>query len=191
MCLGLNYVDHIKEGGYDIPEYLVIFMRGPKSLMPAGAPMICPLCSEQLDYKAELMVIIGKGGKHISESETLDNVFGYTTFDDGSVREYQRRTNHWTAGKNFDETGAVGPIVVTPDELPEGGEGLKTESRVGDGILQGASTSDMMWSVARTIAVISEFATLSFVDLIALVTPLVLVTPKLCHGGYVPVKLLK
>ncbi|MFB0939928.1 MAG: fumarylacetoacetate hydrolase family protein [Paracoccaceae bacterium] len=62
MCLGLNYVDHIKEGGYDILEYLVIFMRGPKSLMPAGAPMIGPLCSEQLDYKAELTVIIGKGG---------------------------------------------------------------------------------------------------------------------------------
>ena len=85
MCLGLNYVDHIKEGGYDILEYLVIFMRGPKSLMPAGAPMIRPLCSEQLDYKAELMVIIGKGGKHISESEALDNVFGHTTFDDGAV----------------------------------------------------------------------------------------------------------
>ena len=107
------------------------------------------------------------------------------------MREYQRRTNQWTAGKNFDETGAVGSIFVTPDELPEGVEGLKTESRVGDEILQGASTSNMMWSVARTIAVILEFATLCSVDLIAPVTPLVLVTPKLRHGGYVPVKLLK
>ena len=160
MCLGLNYVDHIKEGGYDIPEYPVFFMRGPKSLMPAGAPMIRPVCSEQLDYEAELMVIIGKGGKHISESDALNHVFGYTIFNDGSVREYQRKTHQWTAGKNFDSTGAVGPIVVTPDELPVGGEGLKI-----------ASTSDMMWSVARTIVAISEFATLSEGDLVAMGTP--------------------
>jgi len=171
MCLGLNYVDHIKEGGYDIPEYPVFFMRGPKSLMPAGAPMIRPVCSEQLDYEAELMVIIGKGGKHISESDALNHVFGYTIFNDGSVREYQRKTHQWTAGKNFDSTGAVGPIVVTPDELPVGGEGLKIEARVGDEILQSASTSDMMWSVARTIVAISEFATLSEGDLIAMGTP--------------------
>ena len=171
MCLGLNYVDHIKEGGYDIPEYPVFFMRGPKSLMPAGAPMIRPVCSEQLDYEAELMVIIGKGGKHISESDALNHVFGYTIFNDGSVREYQRKTPQWTAGKNFDSTGAVGPIVVTPDELPVGGEGLKIEARVGDEILQSASTSDMMWSVARTIVAISEFATLSEGDLIAMGTP--------------------
>jgi 2-keto-4-pentenoate hydratase/2-oxohepta-3-ene-1,7-dioic acid hydratase in catechol pathway len=171
MCLGLNYVDHIKEGGYDIPEYPVFFMRGPKSLMPAGAPMIRPVCSEQLDYEAELMVIIGKGGKHISESDALNHVFGYTIFNDGSVREYQRKTHQWTAGKNFDSTGAVGPIVVTPDELPVGGEGLKIEARVGDEILQSASTSDMMWSVARTIVAISEFATLSEGDLVAMGTP--------------------
>jgi 2-keto-4-pentenoate hydratase/2-oxohepta-3-ene-1,7-dioic acid hydratase in catechol pathway len=171
MCLGLNYVDHIKEGGYDIPEYPVFFMRGPKSLMPAGAPMIRPVCSEQLDYEAELMVIIGKGGKHISESDALNHVFGYTIFNDGSVREYQRKTHQWTAGKNFDSTGAVGPIVVTPDELPVGGEGLKIEARVGDEILQSASTSDMLWSVARTIVAISEFATLSEGDLVAMGTP--------------------
>ena len=171
MCLGLNYVDHIKEGGYDIPEYPVFFMRGNKSLMPAGAPMIRPLCSEQLDYEAELMIIIGKGGKRISESDALSHVFGYTIFNDGSVREYQRKTHQWTAGKNFDSTGAIGPIVVTSDEMPAGGEGLKIESRVGDEILQSASTSDMMWSVARTITAISEFATLSSGDLIAMGTP--------------------
>ena len=171
MCLGLNYVDHIKEGGYEVPEYPVFFMRGPKSLMPAGAPMIRPLCSEQLDYEAELMLIVGKGGKHISESDALNHVFGYTIFNDGSVREYQRKTHQWTAGKNFDSTGAIGPIVVTPDELPEGGQNLKIECRVGDEILQSASTSDMMWSVARTIAAISEFTTLCPGDLIAMGTP--------------------
>lgn len=171
ICLGLNYVDHIKEGGYVVPEYPTFFMRGPKSLTPAGAPIVRPECSEQLDYEAELMVIIGKGGKHIDETDALDHVFGYTIFNDGSVREYQRKTHQWTAGKNFDATGAIGPIVVTPDELPAGAEGLKIESRVGEEILQSATTSDMLWSVARTIATITEFATLSPGDLIAMGTP--------------------
>ncbi|MEP2725888.1 fumarylacetoacetate hydrolase family protein, partial [Roseibium sp.] len=79
--------------------------------------------------------------------------------------------HQWTPGKNFDQTGAVGPFVVTPDELPEGAVGLKIESRVGDEILQSANTSDMMWSVARTIATISEYTTLEAGDLIAMGTP--------------------
>lgn len=171
ICLGLNYVDHVKEGGYEIPEYPALFMRALTSMMPAGAPMVRPSCSERLDYEAELMVIIGKGGRHISEAAALDHVFGYTVFNDGSVRDYQRKTHQWTPGKNFDNTGAVGPVVVTPDELPPGATGLKIESRVGDEILQSASTADMMWSVARTIATLSEFATLEPGDLIAMGTP--------------------
>lgn len=171
ICLGLNYVDHIKEGGYDVPKYPALFMRGLNSLMPAGAPMVRPSCSEQLDYEAELMVIIGKRGKHISEDQAFDHVFGYSIFNDGSVREYQRKTHQWTPGKNFDATGPVGPVVVTPDELPKGAEGLKIESRVGDEILQSANTSDMLWDVARTLATISEYATLEAGDMIAMGTP--------------------
>ena len=160
ICLGLNYVDHIKEGGYDIPDYPALFMRGRNSLMAAGRPMVRPACSEQLDYEAELMVIIGEGGRHISEADALNHVFGYTVFNDGSVREYQRKTHQWTPGKNFDDTGAVGPVVVTPDEVPEGASGLKIESRVGDEILQSSNTANMIWGVARTIAIISEYTTL-------------------------------
>ncbi len=171
ICLGLNYIDHIKEGGYDIPQYPALFMRSGNSLIPAGAAMVRPQCSEQLDYEVELMVIIGKGGRHISEDTALSHVFGYTVFNDGSVRDYQRKTHQWTPGKNFDSTGAVGGVVVTPDELPEGATGLKIESRVGDEILQSASTADMLWSVARTIATISEFATLNPGDMIAMGTP--------------------
>ena len=171
ICLGLNYVDHIKEGGYDIPTYPVFFMRSTTSLMAADAPMVVPACSEQLDYEAELMVIIGKKGRHISEEEALDYVFGYSIFNDGSIREYQRKTHQWTAGKNFDDTGAIGPFVVTPDELPAGALGLKIESRVGDEILQSATTSDMLWSVEKTIAAISEFSTLMPGDMIAMGTP--------------------
>lgn len=171
ICLGLNYVDHIKEGGYDIPTYPALFMRSRNSMIPAGHPMVRPSVSERLDYEVELMLIIGKGGRHIAEERALDHVFGYTVFNDGSVRDFQRKTHQWTPGKNFDWTGAVGPYVVTPDELPAGAVGLKIESRVGREILQSANTSDMMWSVAKTIATLSEYTTLEPGDMVAMGTP--------------------
>ncbi|MEO0654867.1 MAG: fumarylacetoacetate hydrolase family protein [Pseudomonadota bacterium] len=171
LCLGLNYVEHIKEGGYDIPDYPAMFIRTTNSIMAAGAPMVRPECSETLDYEAEMMIIVGKGGRHIPEATALDHVFGYTVFNDGSVREYQRKTHQWTPGKNFDSTGAIGPYVVTPDALPEGGKGLKIESRVGDEILQSSNTSNMIWGVAQTIAIMSQFTTLEPGDHIALGTP--------------------
>jgi len=171
ICLGLNYTDHIKEGGYDIPDYPALFMRGRNSIMAAGAPMVRPTCSDKLDYEAELMFIVGKGGRHISEAEALDHVFGYTVFNDGSVRDYQRKTHQWTPGKNFDNTGAIGPFVVTPDEVTAGAAGLKIESRVGTEVLQSSNTGNMIWSVAQTIATISQYTTLEPGDLIAMGTP--------------------
>lgn len=171
ICMGLNYTDHIKEGGYDIPEYPTLFMRGKNSIMAAGKPMIRPAASEHFDYEAELMLIVGKRGRHVSEDDALDHVFGYTVFNDGSVRDYQRKTVQWTPGKNFDDTGAIGPFTVTPDALPEGASGLKIESRVGDEILQSSNTANMIWGVRQVIATISEFMTLEPGDLIALGTP--------------------
>ena len=171
ICLGLNYTDHIKEGGYDIPDYPALFMRGKNSIMAAGASLVRPKCSDKLDYEAELMFIVGKGGRHISEADALGHVFGYTVFNDGSVRDYQRKTHQWTPGKNFDNTGAIGPFVVTPYEVPAGAAGLKIESRVGDEILQSSDTGNMIWSVAQTIATISEYTTLEPGDLIAMGTP--------------------
>lgn len=171
ICLGLNYTDHIKEGGYEIPEYPALFMRGKNSIMASGAPLVRPNCSTQLDYEAELMLIVGKGGRHIAQDDALSHVFGYTVFNDGSVRDYQRKTHQWTPGKNFDNTGAIGPFVVSPDELPEGAAGLKIESRVGAEILQSSNTGNMIWSVAQTIATISEYTTLEPGDLIAMGTP--------------------
>lgn len=171
ICLGLNYTDHIKEGGYEIPNYPALFMRGKNSIMAAGASLVRPTCSDKLDYEAELMFIVGKGGRHISEADALDHVFGYTVFNDGSVRDYQRKTHQWTPGKNFDDTGAIGPFVVTPDEVPAGAAGLKIESRVGSEILQSSNTANMIWSVAQTIATISEYTTLEPGDLIAMGTP--------------------
>ena len=171
ICMGLNYVEHIKEGGYDIPDYPALFMRSRNSMMAAGQPMVRPIASETLDYEAELMLIVGKGGRHISEADALDHVFGYTVFNDGSVREYQRKTHQWTPGKNFDDTGAIGPFVVTPEDLPAGASGLKIESRVGSEILQSSNTGNMIWDVATVIATISEYTTLEPGDMIAMGTP--------------------
>jgi 2-keto-4-pentenoate hydratase/2-oxohepta-3-ene-1,7-dioic acid hydratase in catechol pathway len=118
-----------------------------------------------------LMIIIGKGGRHIAQADAHDHIFGYTVFNDGSVRDYQRKTHQWTPGKNFDNTGAIGPFVVTPDEVPEGAKGLKIESRVGSEILQSSNTENMIWSAAHAIAIISEYTTLEAGDHIALGTP--------------------
>ncbi len=171
ICVGLNYTDHIKEGGYDIPDYPALFMRSKASIMAAGKPLVRPTCSDKLDYEAELMLIVGKGGRHISEADALDHVFGYTVFNDGSVRDYQRKTHQWTPGKNFDNTGAIGPFVVTGDEVPEGASGLKIESRVGAEILQSSNTANMIWGVRKIMAIVSEYTTLAPGDLIALGTP--------------------
>ena len=171
ICLGLNYIDHVREGGYEVPEYPALFMRGLTSVMPGGAPMLLPLCSERLDYEAELLAVIGRGGRHIREADALEHVFGYAAFNDGTVRDYQRKTHQWTPGKNFDATGAIGPVVVTRDALPPGASGLRITCRVGDEILQEATTDQMMWTVARTIATLSEYTTLEPGDLIAMGTP--------------------
>jgi 2-keto-4-pentenoate hydratase/2-oxohepta-3-ene-1,7-dioic acid hydratase in catechol pathway len=159
ICLGLNYAGHAKEGGHEVPTYPALFLRVLTSLMAAGEPMVRPRISDKLDFEAELMVIIGKAGRNITEADALDHVFGYTVFNDGSVRNFQRLSSQWTPGKNFDGTGPVGPIVVTPDEVPPGEDGLRIQSRLDGQIMQDSNTSDMIFPVAKTIAILSEFAT--------------------------------
>jgi 2-keto-4-pentenoate hydratase/2-oxohepta-3-ene-1,7-dioic acid hydratase in catechol pathway len=171
VCVGLNYLEHAKEGGHAPPSYPSFFLRVPSSLLAAGRPVVRPACSEQLDYEAELTVVIGKRGRHIREEDALDHVFGYTLFNDASVRDYQRKTSQWTAGKNFDATGPLGPHVVTADELPIGASGLRIQSRLNGRVMQDSNTSDMIFPVARTIAILSEIMTLEPGDLIATGTP--------------------
>ena len=117
------------------------------------------------------MVIIGKRGRHISQADALDYVFGYTLFNDASVRDFQRKTSQWTPGKNFDSTGPTGPVVVTPDELPPGAEGLHVETRLNGEVMQSATTTDMLFKVPRTIELLSEFCTLEPGDMVAMGTP--------------------
>ena len=171
ICLGLNYRDHAEEAGLGIPEFPVLFARFPSSLIGHGAPIILPKVSSQLDWEAELVVVLGKGGKHIAEADALDHVAGYSVFNDASIRDYQLKTPQWTAGKNFDDTGAFGPWLVTPDELPAGAAGLKIECRLDGQIMQSSNTSNLIFNVANTIHLLSTFMTLEAGDVLVMGTP--------------------
>lgn len=171
ICIGLNYAAHAAEGGHATPTYPSIFTRFTSSLIAAGEPVLRPKESIQLDYECELTIVIGKGGRNISEAKALEHVFGYTLFNDVSVRDYQRKTPQWTQGKNFDGSGPVGPIVVTADELPAGASGLRIRTRLNGETMQDSNTADMIFSTAKIIAILSEFMTLEPGDMIATGTP--------------------
>ena len=171
VCMGLNYADHAKEGGNARPEYPSFFMRGPSSLTAHLSPILRPRVSDKLDYEAELAFVVGKKARYLTLENALDCVAGYSIFNDGSIRDYQRKTNQWTIGKNFDQTGAFGPWLVTPDELPPGCDGLKIQSRLNGQVMQNANTRDFLWGVAETIVLISECMTLEPGDVVITGTP--------------------
>lgn len=171
LCLGLNYKDHAAEGGFQVPEFPTIFGRFNSSLIGHGAPIIKPPCSDQLDYEAEMVAVVGKGGKDIAKDDALSHIVAYSVFNDGSIRDYQLKTPQWTVGKNFDDTGAFGPWLVTPDELPAGGAGLKIETRLNGQTVQSANTSDMVFDVVDTVALLSTCFTLEAGDLLVMGTP--------------------
>jgi acylpyruvate hydrolase len=172
ICLGLNYFDHAKEGGRDKPEYPWFFYRGKTSLMGHGQPGLLPKVSSKFDYEAEMAVIISKKvPRHTPKSQALQYVFGYSCFNDMSVRDYQKRTGQWTIGKNFDGTGGFGPVLVTADELAPGATGLRIQCRLNGKIMQDATTSDMIFPVDETIALLAECMTLEPGDAIIMGTP--------------------
>jgi 2-keto-4-pentenoate hydratase/2-oxohepta-3-ene-1,7-dioic acid hydratase in catechol pathway len=171
VCLGLNYYDHAAESGRDKPVYPWFFLRSTTSLLAHGEASPRPRVSEKFDYEAELAVVIGKRARHVKREDALDYVFGYACFNDISVRDYQKRTPQWTIGKNFDRTGALGPVLVSSDELPAGGVGLRIQSRLNGEVMQDANTRDMIWDVAETIALLTECLTLEPGDVIAMGTP--------------------
>ncbi len=172
VCLGLNYFDHAKEGGRDKPEYPWFFYRGKSSLVAHGQPGLCPKVSSKFDYEAELAVVIGRNvPRHVTRADALQYVFGYTCFNDMSVRDFQKRTPQWTIGKNFDGTGGFGPVLVTADELAPGAAGLRIQSRLNGQVMQDANTSDMIFPVDETIMLLAQCMTLEAGDAIIMGTP--------------------
>ena len=171
VCLGLNYADHAAEGGHARPEYPSFFLRGATSMIGHNAPIIRPKASHKLDYEAELAVVIGKKARHLTPENALDCVAGYSCFNDGSLRDYQRKTNQWTIGKNFDGSGPFGPWLVTPDELPPGAAGLRIQSRLNGKIMQDSNTGLFLWNVVEALVIITECMTLEPGDVIITGTP--------------------
>ena len=154
ILLGLNYLEHVKEGPQrdNIPKFPTYFMRGLTSLTPHEGPIVRPKVSDTLDYEAELVIVVGKRAKNLTKDNAYSCIAGWSCFNDGSVREWQRRTTQWDIGKNFDATGGFGPWMVTADDVPAGGKGLKIESRLNGKVMQSDNTDNMMFPVAETLA---------------------------------------
>ncbi len=171
VCLGLNYVDHAAEGGHAKPEYPSLFMRCTTSLAAHGEALWRPKASSKFDYEAELVAVVGRTARHVSLANALDHIAGYSCFNDGSIRDYQRKTSQWTIGKNFDRTGGFGPWFVTSDEVPPGAASLSIQSRLNGKVMQNANTRDMIFPVAETVVLLSECMTLEPGDLLVMGTP--------------------
>ncbi|MET0639702.1 MAG: fumarylacetoacetate hydrolase family protein [Hyphomicrobium sp.] len=173
ICLGLNYLDHVKEGPQrdNIPKFPSIFFRVLTSMVPHGQPIMRPKESIQLDYEAEMVAIIGKRAKHLSMGNSVDCIAGYSCANEGSVREFQRHTTQWGMGKSFDRTGGFGPWMVTADEVPPGGKGLKIMSRLNGKTMQSDNTDNMMFPLAETLVYLTKGMTLDPGDVILTGTP--------------------
>jgi acylpyruvate hydrolase len=173
VCLGLNYMDHVKEGPHrdNIPKFPSIFFRVVTSMVPHLQPIIRPRESIQLDYEAEMVAIVGKRAKHLTKDNALDCIVGYSVSNEGSVREFQRHTTQWGMGKNFDRTGGFGPWMISADELPRAGAGLKIESRLNGNVMQSDNTANMMFPLVETLVYLTKGMTLEPGDIILTGTP--------------------
>jgi acylpyruvate hydrolase len=170
ICVGLNYRDHAEETGTKIPEQPVFFSKFTSCLIAAGDPIIVPRVSDQVDYEVELALVIGRPGRYIREADAASHVAGYTILNDISIRDYQMRTSQWLVGKVFDRTTPVGPELVTPDEVAHP-DALQLRTTVNGRLLQDSTTANLIFSLPRIIAAISEVVTLEPGDLIATGTP--------------------
>ncbi len=173
ICLGLNYLDHVKEGPSrdNVPKFPTIFMRGLTSMVAHQSPIIRPRVSEQLDYEAEVILVVGKRAKHLTAENATACIAGYACGNEGSVREFQRKTTQWDMGKNFDRTGGFGPWMVSADELPVAAKGLKIESRLNGQVMQSDNTDNMMFPIVEMLVYITQGMTLEPGDVIFTGTP--------------------
>ena len=170
LCIGLNYLAHIEETGRNKPEYPPVFTRYPSSLVGHGVPMVRPKASRDFDYEGELAIVIGKGGRHISEADSWDHIAGYTCFNDGSIRDYQMHTSQYWPGKSFQSSGAMGPWIITRDEIADITASQLT-TRVNGNIEQQTLINDLAITIPEIIAYVSTVIELLPGDVIATGTP--------------------
>jgi 2-keto-4-pentenoate hydratase/2-oxohepta-3-ene-1,7-dioic acid hydratase in catechol pathway len=170
LCVGLNYQDHVVETGRDNTEQPAFFVRVAESQVGHRQPMLRPKESTHLDFEAEIAVIIGKAGRRIAQSEAWEYVAGYSCYNDGSVRDWQRHTVQWTAGKNFAQTGAFGPWMVTADEIPPNTR-LTLSCRLNGERMQYATTDQMIFKIPKIIEYCSTWTPLAPGDVLVTGTP--------------------
>jgi acylpyruvate hydrolase len=171
ICVGLNYADHAAESPYEKPKFPVYFLRTEEGVIGHGTPIVRPQISEHLDFEGEMVAVIGKVGRRISIDHALDHVVAYSVFNDGSIRDWQFKGPQWTLGKNFDNTGPFGPFLVSADEVPAGGLGLRITTRLNGQVVQDANTNDLIFQIPELIARLSEAMTLRPSDVLVTGTP--------------------
>jgi len=171
VCLGLNYMRHIREMGREPPAYPTIFAKYTSALIGPRDEIRMPTVAERMDWEVELGVIIGSSARNIAASDALQHVAGYTVVNDISARDWQNRTTQFLQGKTFEHTTPVGPFLVTADELPAGAAGLEVRCEVDGVVMQRDTTDELIFGVADTIAYLSQVFTLEPGDLIAMGTP--------------------
>ena len=170
LCVGHNYKGHIGIGREELPEYPNIFSKTANTITGPGQPILIPQVTNQVDYEAELMIVIGKTSRQVSEREAQANVAGYTIFNDVSARDFQKRTSQWLLGKSFNTFGPMGPALVTADEIPDP-HCLDLELTVNGVPRQRTNTRDMIFSVPFLVSYLSAVMTLEPGDVIATGTP--------------------
>lgn len=171
VCIGLNYVDHAREGGRDIPKEPLLFLKAPSSITGPNDPILIPRDSERTDWEIELAIIIGKDARYVEEAQALDHVAGYALANDVSERDHQlRRGGEWTKGKSHDTFCPLGPWLVTTEELGEAGD-IALNLSVNGIERQDGHTSNLIFGVAHAVAYISRFMTLKAGDIILTGTP--------------------
>lgn len=170
LCVGLNYRAHIEEVGRRIEPHPAIFVRLAASQTGHRGPIVRPRASTQLDYEGELAVVIGRGGRHIPASRALDHVAGYSIYNDGSVRDWQRHTHQYTPGKNFVSTGGFGPWLVTADKIPDAAR-LELSTRLNGTRVQHSSVSDLLFGIEDIVSYLSAFTGLTAGDVVVTGTP--------------------
>ncbi len=170
LCIGLNYYRHAQEVNMQVPSNPSVFVRYPSSFVGQGQPVLRPPESVQFDYEAEMAVVIGRGGRRIPEAHAMQHVAGYSCMAENSVRDWQRHSAQATPGKNFFHSGAIGPWLVTPDEVGDVGR-LEIIGRLNQDVVQRDTLDQLIFSIPRLIAYLSTFTELVPGDVIATGTP--------------------
>ena len=166
----LNYRDHAREAGVEIPSVPTIFSKFSNVVIGPGAPIVLPKNSTRPDYEAEFTFVIGPGGRHIPAARALDHVFGYTIVNDVSARDHQTATSQWQISKSFDTFAPMGPWIVTRDEIADP-HALDLQLEIGGDVLQHSNTRELVFGVPALIEYISSVVTLEPGDIVATGTP--------------------